>query len=99
MLTENSVGDDGVYLKTLSPRKDNRSESSEVMKRSCSPKPKDTFPLLYEVSASTKPLIWVFWAINEEEKNYDNITVESVQRFAQNTFVKEKSNTLYYLKK
>ena len=37
--------------------------------------------------------------INDEEKNYDNVKMESVQQFAQKTFTKEKSNTLYYLKK
>ncbi len=37
--------------------------------------------------------------INDEEKNYDNVTMDSVQQFAQKTFTKEKSNTLFYLKK
>lgn len=37
--------------------------------------------------------------INEEEKHYDNVTVESIQQFAQKTFTKEQSNTLFYLKK
>jgi zinc protease len=37
--------------------------------------------------------------INEEDKNYDKVTIEKVQHFAQKTFTKEKSNTLFYLKK
>lgn len=37
--------------------------------------------------------------INEEEKNYDAVTPEHIQQFAQKTFTKEKSNTLFYLKK
>ena len=37
--------------------------------------------------------------INEEEKNYDGVTIESIQQFAQKTFTREKSNTLFYLKK
>ena len=37
--------------------------------------------------------------INEEEKNYDGVSIESIQQFAQKTFTREKSNTLFYLKK
>jgi predicted Zn-dependent peptidase len=37
--------------------------------------------------------------INEEEKNYDAVTAERIQAYAQQTFTKEKSNTLFYLKK
>lgn len=37
--------------------------------------------------------------INAEEKNYDAVTAERISTFAQHTFTKEKSNTLYYLKK
>jgi len=37
--------------------------------------------------------------INEEEKNYDSVSIESIQQFAQKTFTKQKSNTLFYLKK
>lgn len=37
--------------------------------------------------------------INEEEKNYDAVTAERILQFAQQTFGKEKSSTLYYLKK
>lgn len=37
--------------------------------------------------------------INEEEAKYEAITVEKIQQYAQQNFVKEKSNTLYYLKK
>lgn len=37
--------------------------------------------------------------INEEEKNYERIQADDVQRYAQQNFVKEKSNTLFYLKK
>ena len=46
ILTENSVGDEGVYLKTLSPRKEIRSLIAEVIKRSCSSKPKDILSLI-----------------------------------------------------
>lgn len=37
--------------------------------------------------------------INKEEEFYTNITSADVQVYAQSLFVKEKSNTLYYLKK
>jgi predicted Zn-dependent peptidase len=37
--------------------------------------------------------------INEEEKNYEAVTAEGILQFAQKTFLKEKSNTLFYLKK
>lgn len=37
--------------------------------------------------------------INEEEKNYDAVNSARIQQFAQKTFSKEKSNTLFYLKK
>ena len=37
--------------------------------------------------------------INEEDKNYDKVTIEKVQHFAQKIFTKERSNTLFYLKK
>lgn len=37
--------------------------------------------------------------INEEEKNYDAVTKERIQLFAQHTLSKPKSSTLYYLKK
>jgi predicted Zn-dependent peptidase len=37
--------------------------------------------------------------INEEEKNYDAVTAERILQFALQTFGKEKSSTLYYLKK
>lgn len=36
--------------------------------------------------------------INDEEKNYDAVSAEHIQLFAQKTFLKEKSNTLFYLK-
>ncbi|HQV77249.1 MAG TPA: pitrilysin family protein [Chitinophagales bacterium] len=37
--------------------------------------------------------------INEEEQHYEAIQTTDIQRFAKATFDKEKSNTLYYLKK
>ena len=37
--------------------------------------------------------------INQEDKNYDKVTIEHVQQFAQKIFTKERSNTLFYLKK
>lgn len=37
--------------------------------------------------------------INEEDINYDKVTVQNIQEFAQKTFTKERSNTLFYLKK
>lgn len=37
--------------------------------------------------------------INEEEKQYDAVSAEHIQQFAQKTFTKERSNTLFYLKK
>lgn len=37
--------------------------------------------------------------INEEEKNYDAVTPERIQQFAQSIFALSKSNTLFYLKK
>lgn len=37
--------------------------------------------------------------INEEEKNYDDVSAERILQFAQQTFTREKSNTLFYLKK
>jgi len=37
--------------------------------------------------------------INEEEKQYDAVSAEHIQQFAQKTFIKERSNTLFYLKK
>lgn len=37
--------------------------------------------------------------INEEEKNYDQVSAETIKQFVQKTFVKEKSSTLFYLKK
>lgn len=37
--------------------------------------------------------------INEEEKNYDNVNADGIQKLAQKILVKEKSNTLFYLKK
>jgi predicted Zn-dependent peptidase len=37
--------------------------------------------------------------INEEEKQYDAVNAEHIQQFAQKTFTKERSNTLFYLKK
>lgn len=37
--------------------------------------------------------------INEEEHKYEQITAADIQQFAIQTFQKEKSNTLYYLKK
>lgn len=37
--------------------------------------------------------------INEEEKNYEAVSAERIQQFAQKTFTKERSNTLFYLKK
>lgn len=37
--------------------------------------------------------------INEEEKNYERVSAEDLKRFAGQTFRKEKSNTLFYLKK
>ena len=37
--------------------------------------------------------------INKEEEFYTNITSADVQAYAKSLFVKEKSNTLYYLKK
>ena len=44
MLTEKSVDVSGVNLKTLSPKKEIRSVSSEVIKRSCSSNPKEALP-------------------------------------------------------
>ena len=37
--------------------------------------------------------------INEEEEQYDAVSAEHIQQFAQKTFTKERSNTLFYLKK
>ncbi len=37
--------------------------------------------------------------INEEEQQYDAVNAEHIQQFAQKTFTKERSNTLFYLKK
>ena len=37
--------------------------------------------------------------INKEEENYLNVSAEDILLFANQTFQKEKSNTLYYLKK
>ncbi|MFN8282676.1 MAG: pitrilysin family protein [Chitinophagales bacterium] len=37
--------------------------------------------------------------INEEEAKYEAVTVEKLQEYARKNFVKEKSNTLFYLKK
>jgi zinc protease len=37
--------------------------------------------------------------INDEEKHYEAVTTNSIQQFAQETFLKQKSNTLFYLKK
>lgn len=37
--------------------------------------------------------------INDEEKNYDAVNEDRIRQFAQTTFAKEKSNTLFYLKK
>lgn len=37
--------------------------------------------------------------INEEEKQYDAVSAEHIQQFAQKTFTKDRSNTLFYLKK
>lgn len=37
--------------------------------------------------------------INEEETNYDKVTIQDIQDFAKKTFTKERSNTLFYLKK
>lgn len=37
--------------------------------------------------------------INEEEEKYVSIVTDDVQRYAKEIFVKEKSNTLFYLKK
>lgn len=37
--------------------------------------------------------------INKEEENYDAVTAERLQTFAKETFAKEKSSTLFYLKK
>ncbi|MEZ5053371.1 MAG: hypothetical protein R2807_01165 [Chitinophagales bacterium] len=37
--------------------------------------------------------------INTEDKKYEAIKAQDIQRFAQNTFNKNSSNTLYYLKK
>ena len=62
MLTANSVEEEGEYLKTLSPRNDILSLSTEVMKRSCSSKPKDALFPWYVVVTSTNPFIWVLWA-------------------------------------
>ena len=37
--------------------------------------------------------------INTEEKKYEAIKAQDIQRFAQNTLNKNSSNTLFYLKK
>ncbi len=37
--------------------------------------------------------------INEEEEKYEAVTAEHIRQYAQKTFTKEKSNTLFYLKK
>lgn len=37
--------------------------------------------------------------INEEEKNYDAVTPDCIRQFAQQTLTREKSSTLFYLKK
>ena len=37
--------------------------------------------------------------INEEEEQYDAVSAEHIQQFAQKIFTKERSNTLFYLKK
>jgi zinc protease len=37
--------------------------------------------------------------INGEEQKYEQVSAADIQQFAQRTFLKEKSNTLYYLKK
>ncbi len=37
--------------------------------------------------------------INEEDKNYEKVSTHHIQEFAKKTFTKERSNTLYYLKK
>jgi predicted Zn-dependent peptidase len=37
--------------------------------------------------------------INEEEDNYERVSSESIHAFVNKTFLKEKSNTLFYLRK
>ncbi len=51
------------------------------------------------ISLATYELLGDANLINEEEKNYDAVSAERIQQFAQKIFTKEKSNTLFYLKK
>src|SRR4026209_2111976 len=78
MLTENLVGWVFVNLKTLSPRNEKRSLSSEVINRSCSPRENDTLLFCKLVKTSTNPLICVFC---ENKPEVLPINTSSVQIF------------------